>query len=104
MNPKYEHAKKDLEENGVTEMKVFGNSMTPIIKSGSLLTFKKCEDYDVGDIVFCKVRGRIIDSHKITAKSLKRGYLISNNHGYDNGWTKRIFGKVTSIAGRPYKS
>lgn len=84
MNPKYEKAKKDLEENGITEMKVFGNSMTPIIKSGSLLVFKKENDYKIGDIVFCKVRGRIIDAHKIIQKSDKRGYLISNNHGYTN--------------------
>ncbi len=78
-------------------MKVFGSSMTPIIKSGSLLVFQKSDSYEVGDVVFCKVKGRTIDAHKITQKSEQRGYLISNNHGYDNGWTKTIYGKVTAI-------
>ena len=35
--------------------------------------------------------------HLITAKNKERGYLISNNHGHDNGWTHRIFGKVVRI-------
>lgn len=97
MSSKYDRVQKELEEDGISKMKVFGNSMTPIIKSGTLLTFKKCDDYEVGDIVFCKVKGRLIDSHKITKKSDQKGYLISNNHGWDNGWTKKIFGKVIKI-------
>jgi hypothetical protein len=24
----------------------------------------------------------------------EQGYLISNNHGWDNGWTRTIFGRV----------
>jgi len=97
MTSKYDRVQKELEKNGTSKMKVFGNSMTPIIKSGTLLTFKKCDDYKVGDIVFCKVKGRLIDAHKITKKSDQKGYLISNNHGWDNGWTKKIFGKVIKI-------
>jgi hypothetical protein len=23
-----------------------------------------------------------------------KGFLIANNHGFENGWTKTIFGKV----------
>lgn len=94
---KYERVKKELEEGKESKMKVFGNSMTPIIKSGTLLTFKKCDNYEIGDIVFCKCRGRFIDSHKITKKNDKRGYMISNNHGWENGWTRTIFGKVIKI-------
>ena len=97
MTSKYDRVQKELEKNGTSKMKVFGNSMTPIIKSGTLLTFEKCDDYKVGDIVFCKVKGRLIDAHKITKKSDQKGYLISNNHGWDNGWTKKIFGKVIKI-------
>ena len=97
INPKYKRAMEELESDGISKMKVFGNSMTPIIKSGSLLTFETSEDYEIGDVVFCKVRGRIIDAHKVTQKSEQRGYLISNNHGYDNGWTRVIYGKVTKI-------
>ena len=97
MNPKYKRAMEELESDGVTKMKCFGNSMTPILKSGSLLTFKKEKEYEIGDIVFCRVKGRIIDAHKITKKDARRGYLISNNHGYDNGWTRNIYGKVIKI-------
>lgn len=81
-------------------MKVHGNSMLPLIKSGSTLTFEPCDDYEVGDIVFCKVRGRFIDAHKITKKDLMGGtyrYMISNNQGYDNGWTKQVYGKVVKV-------
>lgn len=98
INPKYTKAMLELAKNGRTTMKVFGNSMTPIIESGSILTFERSDvGYQIGDIVFCIVKGRCIDAHKITSKSDKRGYLISNNHGYDNGWTHRIFGKVIKI-------
>lgn len=96
MSSKYDRVIKELEETGISKMKVFGNSMTPIIKSGSLLTFKKCDEYEIGDVVICKVRGRWIDAHKITKKS-QRGYLISNNHGWDNGWTKKVYGKAIKI-------
>ena len=97
----YPQSLKELEENGVTEAKVFGHSMTPIIKNGSVLTFAVADSYEVGDIVFCKVRGRYIDAHKITKKNNKRGYLIANNHGWENGWTRKIFGKVVKINGVP---
>jgi len=96
-NPKYTKAMKELDEHGVTVMKVFGNSMTPIIKSGSTLTFQRFDDYEIDDIVFCRVSSRYIDAHKVTSKNKERGYLISNNHGYDNGWTHRIYGKVVKI-------
>jgi phage repressor protein C with HTH and peptisase S24 domain len=94
---KYERLKKELDEVGTGKMKCFGNSMTPLLENGGLLTFKKCEDYDVGDIVFCKVKGRYIDAHKITKKNPVKGYLISNNHGHDNGWTKTIYGKMINV-------
>ncbi len=94
---KYERLQEDLKLNGTGKMKVFGNSMLPKIKSGSLLTFEVQSEYNIGDIVFCKVKGRLIDAHIITQKDLNKGYLISNNHGYDNGWTHTIFGKVVSV-------
>jgi len=97
-NPKYVKALSELAKNGTAVMRVFGNSMTPIICSGSTLTFQRCDEgYEKGDIVFCKVNGRYIDAHKVTSINDKRGYLISNNHGHDNGWTHRIFGKVVKI-------
>jgi len=93
---KYERLKKELEEVGIGKMKVFGNSMLPIISSGSLLTFEKRNEYEIGDIVFCKVKGRYIDAHIITKKDQDR-HMIANNHGWENGWTKVIYGKVINV-------
>jgi len=94
INCKYERLQRDLISEGFGKMKAFGSSMTPILKSGVTLSFVKCPTYKIGDIVFCKVKGRYIDAHKLTKIDLSKGYLISNNHGLDNGWTKTIYGKV----------
>ena len=94
---KYVRLKQELETVGEGKMKGFGNSMMPIIKSGSLLTFKQEDEYEVGDIVFCKVKGRWIDAHKITKKDEKGRCMIANNKGFENGWTTQIFGKVVEI-------
>jgi phage repressor protein C with HTH and peptisase S24 domain len=91
---KFERLKTELEQNKTGKMKAFGNSMLPILKSGSLLTFITKENYEKGDIVFCKVKGRYIDAHIVTKIDKIKGYLISNNHGFDNGWTKIIYGAV----------
>jgi len=92
---KYYRLQQDLSEKQTGKMKCFGQSMTPILKSGSLLTFVKQETYEIGDIVFCKVKGRFIDAHKITKVHPSRGFMIANNHGWENGWTKVIYGKAT---------
>jgi SOS-response transcriptional repressor LexA len=97
LGSKYLRLKDELEQVEQGKMKVFGNSMLPIIKSGALLTFQKTSQYEIGDIVFCKVKGRFIDAHKVIKKDLNRGYLIANNHGFENGWTKTIYGKVIKI-------
>lgn len=91
---KYERMQQELASQGRTEAKVFGHSMRPILESGSFLTFEKRARYEVGDIVFCKVKGRYVDAHKITKVDREGRHLISNNHGHDNGWTRQIFGKV----------
>jgi hypothetical protein len=93
---KYERLKADLANAGTGKMKAFGNSMLPILKSGSLLTFKQASEYLIGDIVFCKVRGRYIDAHKVVKADPAKGFLIANNHGFENGWTRTIYGKVVS--------
>lgn len=94
---KYQRLKTELEKVGTGKMKAFGNSMLPILQSGSLLTFEKKENYEIGDIVFCKVKGRYIDAHKITKIDKNKGYMIANNHGWENGWTKTIYGKVINV-------
>ena len=91
---KFERLKNELETVGTGKMKAFGNSMLPILKSGSLLTFEKADEYVINDIVFCKVKGRYIDAHKIVKKDANKGYLIANNHGFENGWTKIVYGRV----------
>ena len=90
---KYKRLLGELAERGEGQMKVFGHSMEPILASGSLLTFRVKAEYEVGDIVFCKVRGRYIDAHKVIKKSHRR-YLIANNKGHENGWTERVFAAV----------
>jgi hypothetical protein len=101
---KYERLKVELDEAGTGKMKCFGNSMIPILYTGCELTFIKQEDYEIGDIVFSKVKGRWIDAHKIVQKDLKRGYLIANNHGHINGWTHQIFGKAVKAEYNDKKS
>lgn len=91
---KYERLIDDLSKNGIGKMKCFGSSMTPILETGGLMTFQKQDSYEVGDIVFSKVKGRYIDCHKITKKDSEGRFMISNNHGFDNGWTKTIFGRL----------
>lgn len=101
---KYERLKEALDRDGTGTMTVFGNSMLPILKSGSKLTYETAREYEVGDIVFCKVNGRYIDAHKIIKVGGNRDgsvtYLIANNKGYENGWTSTIYGKVTAASYR----
>ena len=75
-----------------------GNSMVPLLKSGqkhklSPTTWDKVE---VGDIVYCKVKGHYY-THLVKAINKDKGCQIGNNKGRINGWTKQIFGKVTEI-------
>lgn len=75
-----------------------GNSMLPLLKSKQPVSLAPIswEDCEVGDIVFCKVRGNVF-THLVKGKSDKRGLLIGNNHGRINGWTKNVYGKVIAI-------
>lgn len=91
---KYEHLLSELDANGHGTMKCYGNSMLPILSNPSTNVYVKQATYKKGDIVFCKVKGRYIDAHLITKVAADGQYLISNNHGHDNGWTSTIYGKV----------
>jgi len=77
-------------------VKESGNSMTPLIKSKQPVRLVpiKMEDVKVGDIVYCKVKGKFY-LHIVKAKNEERGCLIGNNRGKTNGWTKQIYGKAT---------
>ncbi|WP_298901235.1 S26 family signal peptidase [uncultured Psychroserpens sp.] len=86
-------------QNGETIIsKEPGNSMLPLLKSKQPvklipITWENC---DVGDIVYCKVRGYCF-THIVKGKNSKRGLLIGNNRGRINGWTKHVYGKVIEI-------
>jgi hypothetical protein len=75
-----------------------GNSMVPIIKHRQPVRIAPAtwQEVERGDIVFCKVRGHYY-THLVKAKNQKRGCLIGNNSGHNNGWTKAVFGKVLEV-------
>lgn len=70
--------------------------MAPKINSGDLITVSpELGELRKGDIVLCKVSGRYY-VHLI--KAVRKGqYQIGNNRGGINGWTSRIYGKVTKV-------
>jgi len=75
-----------------------GNSMVPLIKSSQehILTPVKWEDAEIGDIVYCKVKGNFY-THLVKGKDIVKGCLIGNNRGRINGWTRNVYGKVIEI-------
>lgn len=75
-----------------------GNSMVPLIHSGQShkLAPSSWEDVNIGDIVYCKVKGSMY-THLVKAKDIKRGVQIGNNKGGINGWTKQVYGKVIEV-------
>ena len=96
MNRNYKLEKLQAGETFITSEK--GNSMVPLIKSGQEheLSPVSIDNVSVGDIVYCKVKGRFY-THLIKAKDPKKGCQIGNNKGNINGWTKAVYGKVTKV-------
>jgi hypothetical protein len=94
MKDRYELLKELLALTGEGVMKCSGNSMLPILQNPSICTYKAESEYKVGDIVFCKVKGRYIDAHKITKIGKDGQFMIANNRGWENGWTRTIYGRV----------
>ena len=97
MNPS-QRVIDELKTTGFSKKKEFGNSMMPLIKSGSTMTYQKQDEYEIDDIVFAKVKS--FYTHKITGKRNVNGkiqYQISNNKGNVNGWTFNVYGKVINI-------
>lgn len=72
-----------------------GNSMLPLIKSGEKCVAipVKIEDIQVGDIVLCKVKGNEY-FHLVAKIDVKKGCLITNAKGHENGWTRQVYGKL----------
>lgn len=75
-----------------------GNSMLPLYKSNEkhLVTPIRWQECNVGDVVFCKVRGACV-THKVYAIDSNKGCLIGNNKGHMNGWTKNVYGLAHKI-------
>lgn len=81
-----------------------GNSMTPKIKSGALVTLEPIIDIDLlekDDVVLVTIGGTIY-LHLISAVEKER-IQISNNHGHVNGWTNKnkVYGRVIDIDNAP---
>lgn len=100
----YRKLKDKLKNVGdVGEMQCFGDSMLPIIESGSILTFKKEKDYGVGDIVFCEIQYDVgkrcfIDAHMIIEEKDGKYFIGPVNQDYpNNGWTDTIHGRVINV-------
>lgn len=89
----YELAIKTIDRLGWTHGKPKGDSMIPRVKSGERLTFLKHTAYKPGDVVLCKVNGTYM-VHAIKKVDATKGYLIRNNKGHENGWTKNVFAKA----------
>lgn len=97
---KYERTLAALDSGKDAKMRVFGNSMMPLIKTKSVVTYRRTEDYEIGDVVLVRLGGKYL-THKITKIDGKR-FLISNNKGHDNGWVSRILGRVIKVNDQPF--
>ncbi len=100
--PKYQRVLDAVEKGDDAKMKAFGRSMVPLIDNGSVLTYRATNDYKIGDVVFCKVKGRLIAAHKIIKIDEKGRCMIANNKGRENGWASKIFARVVAINGEPF--
>lgn len=93
------HLIEKLKKGETVKCRPRGNSMTPKIKSGQLITIEPVtseSELKKNDIVMCIVK-RSQYVHLISSiDRTKDRYQISNNHGRVNGWIGRdnIFGKV----------
>lgn len=92
------HHISGLQRGETVSFRPRGNSMTPKIKSGELVTVKPLDrDPEKGEIVLCRVGGTDY-LHLVSAVQGDR-FQISNNHGRVNGWVNRdrIYGLLVSI-------
>ena len=73
-----------------------GNSMTPLLLSGEVITIEPLSDDAIlkrGDVVLAKVNRRV---YLHLVRGLRGNEVqIGNNHGRINGWTPRhnVFGR-----------
>lgn len=87
----------ELREGREAQLRPRGSSMSGKIESGDTITITPDVEPKKGDIVLCKVKGKVY-VHLIMAVK-ENSYQIGNNKGHINGWCSRnaIFGVVTKI-------
>lgn len=77
-----------LKRGDAVTFRPHGLSMAGLIESGQLVTVVPRANRvpAKGDVVLCKVKGRQY-LHLVKAVDHKKGVLIGNNRGDENGWT-----------------
>lgn len=85
-----------LKQGQEVQFRPSGNSMVGRINSKQLVTVSPdISDVKVDDIVLCRVMGR--DYLHIVEARKEDQYLIRNNRGLTNGWTRQVYGKCIRI-------
>jgi hypothetical protein len=96
-----DQAIKELREGRATQIRPRGRSMTGRVRDGALVTLEPVDNDNLkkDDVVLAKVNG-VVYLHLI--KGIRQGgqFLIGNNKGGINGWTKTIYGIATQIRNR----
>lgn len=94
-------AAEHLQAGETCKITGYGNSMTPVLKSGQPVIVVPVTDeteLKKKDIVLAKVNGYFY-LHFIHAIRADKTYLIGNNHGHMNGWVSKakVYGVVREI-------
>lgn len=95
----FQHAITELKKGKAVEITPRGHSMEPRIQSGQKVRLVPVTvtPPKLNDVVLCKVKGNVY-LHKIVGKDQRsERYLIANNKGHTNGWTKTIYGVATGV-------
>ncbi len=102
VKPKYQRVLDAVADGKDAKMKAHGRSMIPLIENGSVLTYRATNDYQIGDVVFCKVKGSYIAAHRITKINSDGKHMIANYRGRENGWASEIFARVIEVDGEAF--
>jgi phage repressor protein C with HTH and peptisase S24 domain len=83
-----------LKAGETVEFRPKGNSMQGKVENGQLCVVEPAKNFEVDDIVLCKVKGR---EYLHLIKAIQGGrYQIGNNKGGINGWVGQnsIYGRL----------
>jgi hypothetical protein len=105
VNQKYTEIVERLQRGEIVKYREGGSSMEPRLHDGQEITVVpvlEFNDIQEGNIVLCKVNGRML-THLVRLKQVrKKGgkatlwFQIANNHGHVNGWARqdKVYGIV----------